>query len=130
MRINRVNFKINGWFVCIAGQFTGNVIELWAYQSATGKLPYVEWFHDLDKLIKVRIMTRLHRVSYGNFGNTKRFAEGVWELRFNFGPGYRIYFAKLSDKKIGLICAGDKSTQKRDGRLAREIWKSYKGSNS
>jgi putative addiction module killer protein len=54
---------------------------------------YFQWFDILrDRQIRARINTRIRRLSLGKFGDVKPIGEGVWELRINFGPGYRVYF--------------------------------------
>ena len=44
----------------------------------------------------------------------KHLEEGVWELRIDYGPGYRVYFAKEENRLILLLIGGDKDSQKRD----------------
>ncbi|MFZ4773727.1 MAG: addiction module antidote protein [Terrimicrobiaceae bacterium] len=36
---------------------------------------------------------------------------GIMELKIDFGPGYRVYYAKVGDKIILLLCGGDKTTK-------------------
>lgn len=62
----------------------------------------------------------------GNLGDHHSVGEGVSELRFSFGPGYRIYYGIEDKKIILLLCGGDKSTQKRDIKKAIQYWKDYK----
>ena len=61
----------------------------------------------------------------GNLGDHKSVGEGVWEARVMFGPGYRIYFGKEGLSVILLLLGGDKSSQARDIRKARQLWKEY-----
>ena len=70
------------------------------YQTENSKEPFTEWFADLDFKIRVRIRNRLDRVEQGHYGDSKSISEGVYELRFFFGSGYRIYFAEDGDKLI------------------------------
>jgi putative addiction module killer protein len=87
---------------------------------------YSEWFADLrDRTAKVRIDIRIRRLSLGNPGDVKPVGEGVFELRVDHGPGYRVYFIQKADVYIVLLAGGDKSSQEKDIRnakaLAREL---------
>lgn len=50
----------------------------------------------------------------------------MFELRIQFGAGYRIYFARVGATIILLLCAGDKSSQNRDILTAKEYWNNYR----
>lgn len=93
------------------------------YQTKSGKIPYKEWFDNLkDPKVRHRIRARLDRVELGNLGDFKALSDGVSELKFSFGPGYRIYFAEQNDIFIILLCGGDKSSQKKDINTAKQYW--------
>jgi len=47
------------------------------------------------------------------------------EARIDFGPGYRVYFGRDGEVVVILLCGGDKSTQDRDIRRAKEYWSDY-----
>jgi putative addiction module killer protein len=64
-------------------------------------------------------LLRLHN---GNFGDCKPVGEGVWELRVDWGPGYRIYYAIAGQHLILLCEGGDKRTQSTDIQRATERW--------
>jgi putative addiction module killer protein len=51
--------------------------------------------------------------------------EGVCELKIDHGAGYRVYFGQIGSMVVLLLCGGDKSTQGRDIRLAKEYWEDY-----
>lgn len=103
------------------------MIEIVRYQREDGTEPYTEWFRRLrDKSAKANIISRLHRVESGNFGDHKTVGEGVNELRINVGPGYRIYFGMNAAVMVILLCGGDKSTQDRDIGRAKAIWADWK----
>lgn len=59
-------------------------------------------------------------------GDCKAIGEGVSELRLAFGAGYRIYFAELDNVIVILLCAGDKSSQKKDIKTAKAYWHELK----
>jgi putative addiction module killer protein len=73
-----------------------------------------------DKEAKLRISKRLARIERtGDFGDAKNLGGNLSELRFSFGPGYRVYFIEDGDTIIILLGGGDKSTQERDIKRAR-----------
>lgn len=78
-----------------------------------------------DLKAKAVIQKRLTRVGLGNFGDYKSVGEGVYELRIDFGPGYRVYFGNDGDTVVILLCGGDKSTQANDIRRAQALWAEY-----
>ena len=80
-----------------------------------------EWLQKVDSLVKARVLARLSRVEMGNFGDHSNVSDGISELRLFFGAGYRIYYMQQGLKLVILLCAGDKSTQSKDIRLAKKI---------
>jgi putative addiction module killer protein len=82
-----------------------------------------EWFEALrDRQAKVRIQTRIDRIEMGNFGDHKFFM-GIGELRIDYGPGYRIYFARHGGHVVILLSGGEKHRQAHDIKRALEIAK-------
>lgn len=80
----------------------------------------------MDSAVQARVLARLARVEMGNFGDHSSVGEGVNELRLFFGKGYRIYYIQQGHQLVILLCAGDKSTQEKDIKLAKQIaleWK-------
>jgi len=68
---------------------------------------------------------RLRRIEQGNYGDCKHIQNGLFELRFFFGPGYRIYFGEDGNTLVILLCGGDKSSQKKDILKAIKYWNEY-----
>ena len=69
---------------------------------------------------------RIRRIELnGNFGDVKPVGDGVSELRINYGPGYRVYFAKRVTRIVLLLAGGDKSTQQRDIKRAKSLNAEY-----
>jgi putative addiction module killer protein len=96
------------------------------YKTESGKEPFIEWKDGLDVQTQARIDVRIRRVeSSGVFGDFDVVDDGVFELRFHFGPGYRVYFGKYSDKLIILLFGGSKKHQSRDIKKAKEYWDEY-----
>jgi putative addiction module killer protein len=77
------------------------------------------WLHSLkDERARARIDVRLRRLELGNPGDVKPVGSGVSELRVDYGPGYRVYFASRGKVLIVLLCGGDKRTQDKDIKQA------------
>lgn len=83
-----------------------------------------------DRQGKAKILGRLDRLRQGNPGDAASVGEGVFELRIDFGPGYRVYYMKRGIVVILLLCGGDKSSQKRDILLAKKLATEVKGTKS
>ena len=87
---------------------------------------FSNWLEAADGAVKARVLARLTRVEIGNFGDHSTVGDGVSELRLFFGAGYRIYYRQQGHQLVILLCAGDKSTQVKDIKLAKQIaleWK-------
>jgi len=100
--------------------------EIQNYITADDRSPYEEWIDSLrDSKAISQIDKRLRRVKLGNLGDYCSVGEGVFELRIDYGPGYRIYFGQIGLTIVLLLCGGDKSTQKQDISKAKEFWRDY-----
>ena len=84
-------------------------------------LEFAAWIESLrDQVAKRRILQRLVRLATGHFGDAKPIEGGVSELRFHFGPGYRVYFFRRDDGVVIILLAGgDKDSQRRDIERAK-----------
>ena len=81
-----------------------------------------KWLKNLrDARAMSRINARLRQVSLGNLGDVAPVGDGISELRIFYGPGYRVYFIQEGKALIVLLCGGDKSSQKRDIKRAKEL---------
>lgn len=93
------------------------------YRIETTK-QYDLWFKKLkDVSSRIKILARLVRVENGNFGDYKRLDTNLYELRFFFGSGFRLYYTIKNGKIILLLAAGDKSSQEKDIDKARALLK-------
>ncbi|MDN5872265.1 MAG: type II toxin-antitoxin system RelE/ParE family toxin [Nitrococcus sp.] len=102
-------------------------IELEEYLTAEGVAPFSQWLAGLrDGNARVRIARRLTRLRTGLMGNTKAVGGGVIELREDYGPGYRVYFAYHGATLIVLLAGGDKRTQQEDIERAKGYWQDWK----
>jgi len=81
-----------------------------------------KWFGKIkDKSIKYRLEARLSRLTKGNFGDAATIANHLFELRFFFGSGFRIYYTLMDGKIVLLLCGGDKSSQSADIEQAKVL---------
>jgi putative addiction module killer protein len=100
--------------------------EIRYFLTEDGISPFITWLNALrDRKAQHKIEIRLKRVELGNLGDYKSVGEGVYELRLDFGPGYRIYFVQIGVTIILLLCGGDKSTQDQDIQQAQKYWRNY-----
>lgn len=80
-------------------------MEIRHYLTASGKDPFQEWLDELKDLRgRIVIQRRVDRAAGRNFGDHKFCREGVWELRIDFGPGYRVYYAREEETVVLLLC--------------------------
>ena len=88
-------------------------------------MPWSDWMATLqrDEIYGI-ILGRIERVEDGNLGDCEPVGDGVFELKIDFGPGYRIYFGEDDDLVI-LLWGGKKKTQASDIKIARKHWKYY-----
>lgn len=97
------------------------------YQSADERRPFTDWLEALkDRRTRARIRTRIDRLALGNFGDHRALDGGIYELRIDWGPGYRVYFARAGNVILLLLCGGDKTTQQKDIEHAKAYLQDYK----
>jgi putative addiction module killer protein len=83
---------------------------------------FAEWLARLrDLRARARIAARIERLGFGLTGDAKSVGSGVSELRIDYGPGYRVYFARRGNELVILLCGGDKGSQDRDIAKAKEM---------
>lgn len=92
-----------------------------------GKEPVKEWLKSLDGTSRKRILLRFDRLKDGNFGDYKQLSEYLYELRFHFGSGYRVYYTIENNTIVLLINGGNKKSQTKDIDKAHEILNKLKG---
>lgn len=91
---------------------------------------FAKWFAGLrDREAKKRILNRIRNATDGSFGNHKSLGEGVYEMKINYGPGYRMYYGQEEKTVYLLIIGGDKRTQDKDIADAKAMWKALKRGN-
>ena len=85
---------------------------------------FTAWLDNVkDERAAARIVTRIRRMEIGNAGDVRSVGEGVSEIRIDYGPGYRVYFARRGRTLVILLCGGDKKSQRKDIALAKRMAK-------
>jgi len=83
---------------------------------------FARWLDGLrDSRARARVQVRIERLAAGNAGDVKGVGKGVSELRIDYGPGYRVYFAKRGRAVVILLAGGVKGTQAADIRIAQRL---------
>ncbi|MES2392582.1 MAG: type II toxin-antitoxin system RelE/ParE family toxin [Acidobacteriota bacterium] len=101
-------------------------MELREYVDELGRSRYGRWFDSLDDQTAARVFQFLSRLREGNVSNVKSVGAGIFELRMDFGPGFRVYFARDGERLILLLTGGGKARQEQDILQAKASWQSYK----
>lgn len=101
-------------------------MDIREYEARSGASPFSEWFAGLDAQAAAKVTTALTRLGLGNTSNVKGVGSGVYELKIDFGPGYRIYFGKDGAEIVILLGGGTKKKQQRDIARALQCWQDYK----
>ena len=99
----------------------------------SGVCPFLEWRTSIrDTIAKARIAARITRILRdGNLGDHReRIKGGVSELRIDYGPGYRIYYAQVGSVIVVLIGGGTKDSQQSDIDTAFTLWEANKNEDA
>jgi len=96
------------------------------FRLANGKEPFTEWREELNTRERVAVTRFILRVAEGGGKKgIKAVGEGVLEMKVPLGPGLRVYFGWDGREIILLLLGGDKSSQSRDIKKAKEYWRLY-----
>ncbi len=103
------------------------IYEIEFYYKNNNESPLLQWLGSFDLGTQLRFQNKISRIKQGNFGDYKIISNNLYELRFFFGPGYRIYFSKFNKNKIVLLInGGNKNTQIKDMKIAKSYLEEYK----
>lgn len=96
------------------------------YVTENGKSPFLEWINDLDMKSEIIVDRLIQRVAQGGAKKSiKSLKDGVFEIKIPHASGLRVYFAEDGKTVIVLLVGGDKKTQTRDIKKAKEYWSNY-----
>ena len=96
------------------------------YVNENDKAPFLEWSEGLDMKSQIIVDRLIQRVAQGGAKKSiKSLKDGVFEIKIPHASGLRVYFGEDGDKIILLLLGGDKKTQDRDIKKAKEYWSNY-----
>ena len=104
---------------------SNKMFDIRVYTTEDGKTPYIDWLKKQDRTAMSRIRVAIDRLRAGNTGNLKLVGDGVHEIRFTFGAGFRIYLGKDGDEIVILLHGGTKRRQSADITRAKMFWRDY-----
>lgn len=104
-----------------------DAVEIRHYITRSGKDAFDDWLSELpENRTQAKIAARINRLAAGNFGDCKSLGQGLYELRIDWGPGYRVYYAMIAQARVLILCGGDKRIQVPDIEKARAYLADYK----
>ena len=102
-------------------------MEIRRYLTEVGRDVFGEWMAGLkDARTRAKIVARIDRLAVGNFGGCKALGGGLLELKIDWGPGYRVYYALIGKECVLLLAGGDKRRQSSDIDRARKYLEDYR----
>ena len=101
-------------------------MDIREYATEDGRSPFADWFETLEASAAAKVTTALTRLGLGNTSHVEGAGSGVFELKIDFGPGYRVYFGKDGKEIAILVGGGTKKKQQRDIAAAHSYWQDYK----
>ncbi len=103
------------------------MVEIRHYLAESGIDVFDDWLSRLrDPRAQAKVLARINRLAAGNFGDCKPLQQGLRELRVDWGPGYRVYYAMIGTASALLLCGGDKRKQSSDIGRALKYLRDYK----
>ena len=96
------------------------------YISCAGENVFDKWLTELMLASQAKIAIRIDRIAAGNFGDCKSLGQGLYELRIDWGPGYRVYNAMVGKVCALLFCGDDKRKQPSDIKRTLEYLRDYR----
>ncbi len=101
-------------------------IEIQEFLDGSGRSVFARWFDGLNAVAVARVTVALTRLGQGNFSNVVGVGAGVYELKMDFGPGYRVYFGKEGERIVILLGGSAKKRQGAAISAAQAAWAEYR----
>ncbi len=101
-------------------------IEIREFLDTSGRSPFACWFDGLNAVAAARVTIVLTRLGQGNFSNVEGVGGGVYEIKIDFGPGYRVYFGKNGEQIVMLLGGSAKKRQSAAIAAAQAAWADYR----
>ncbi len=95
------------------------------YHLENGHSPFEDWIDELDAKIRLRVLSYIDRLAAGGSRKNVSALGEIFELKLQFGAGWRVYFGEYKKTIIILLLGGNKSTQNSDIVKAKSYWRSY-----
>ena len=96
------------------------------YIKNNGRSPFLDWINNLDIKQQVIVDRYIQRLAQGGAKKSvKSLKDGVFEIKVSYSSGLRVYFGEEGSKIILLLIGGDKKTQNKDIKKAKEYWRNY-----
>jgi len=101
-------------------------MKLVEYLDNKGNSPFGSWFRRINAQAAAKITMALVRLEGGNISKAKSLGSGIYELKVDFGPGYRVYFGYDGPEVVILVAGGTKKRQGKSIEIAKKRWADYK----
>ncbi|MGO9240079.1 MAG: type II toxin-antitoxin system RelE/ParE family toxin [Bryobacteraceae bacterium] len=101
-------------------------MEIQEFLDGSGRSVFARWFDGLNAVAAARVTVALTRLGQGNFSNVVGVGAGVYELKMDFGPGYRVYFGKEGERIVILLGGSAKKRQGAAISAAQAAWAEYR----
>jgi putative addiction module killer protein len=102
-------------------------VEIRHYVNPAGNDVFDDWLSQLaDVRAQAKIAARINRLAAGNFGDCRSLGQGLYELRIDWGPGYRVYYSMIGKHSVLLLRGGGKRKQSSDIERAAAYIDEYK----
>jgi len=100
--------------------------EILKYETVDDRCPFAEWVDSYGEGSETfsKIIVNIDRLERGNFSNVESVGGGVFELKIDYGPGFRVYFGQVGDVVV-LLGGGTKAAQANDIAAAKDHWRDF-----